>query len=101
MNANGIFDRGRSTCTIHECGIHVVDRTFAIAAQAKGIGHVTTAVLPQIEGMFTLMRMLWIAVRNNHFSEGNAPEDGTFDTFVVECDVGEHDAFAVVEADVD
>lgn len=44
--------------------------------------------------------MLRVAVWNYHFNQGETIEDGTLVSLIVECDVIEHNAFLVVEANM-
>ena len=48
-----------------------------------------------------MVRVLGIAIGDDHFGEGETVEDASIDAFVVVGDVVKDDALAVIEADVD
>ena len=50
--------------------------------------------------MFAVVRMLGIAVGNDHLCEGQAVEDAALAAVVIVRDVVQYDAFSIVEADV-
>lgn len=84
--------------------LHIMNRAFAVAAQAEGVGHVSAAILAEVEGVFALMWVLWVAVRYDHLGQGEAIEGRTGLAAFILIAVGEiveDDAFAVVKADVD
>lgn len=70
VDADGILDGLRSSGTIDEMRIHVVDDTFAVATQSEAVGHVAASILTEVEGVLALVRMLRVSVRYHHFSEG-------------------------------
>ena len=65
MNADGVLDSLRFSSLVDERCVHVVDCTFAVASKCQRVGHVSATVLAKVERMFALMRVLWVAVRNN------------------------------------
>ena len=101
VDADGVLDGLRRARSVDEVGIHVVDSALAVTSQGKTVGHVAATVFPQVEGVFAVVRMFRVAVRDDHLSKGEAVEDTPFGAVIVVGDVVEHDAFAVVEADVD
>ena len=101
VDTDGVFDYLRGAGAVDEGGVHVVDCTFAVAAEGEAVGHVSSAVFAKVEGVFAVMRVFGIAVGDDHFCEGESVEDAAFGAFVVVGDVVEDDAFAVVETDVD
>lgn len=101
MNADGVFDNCASAGTVDESRIHVVDCTFAVAAEGQAVGHVAATVFAQVESVLALMRVLGVAIWNHHLGQGQPVEDVANVALVVVRDVVEHNAFAVVEANVD
>ena len=45
VDADGVFDGLGGAGFVDEVGVHVVDCTFAVAAEGEGVGHVAAAVL--------------------------------------------------------
>lgn len=103
VDADGVLDGHGRAGPVDELGVHVVDAALAVTAQAEWVGHVTTAVLAEIEGVLALMRVFWVAVRDDHFRERQSVKDGAcFALDLVKVgDVVEDDALSVVESDVD
>jgi hypothetical protein len=54
--------------------VQVLDRALAVAAHSERVGHVTCTILAQVKGVFTVMRMVGVAVWHDHLSERDAPE---------------------------
>ena len=102
VDADGVFDGLGRARAVHKVKVHVVDAAFAVTPQGERVGHVAAAVFAQVEGVFALMRVFWVAVGDDHLGEGEAVEDGAdFVLGLVEVgNVVEHDAFAVIEANV-
>lgn len=69
MDADSVLDRLSLTGAVHKGSVHVVDSAFAVAAQAKRVGHIATAVLTQVESVLSLVGVFWISVGYNHFCE--------------------------------
>lgn len=51
--------------------------------------------------MFTSMRKLGTTVWNDHFCNGDTPEEWTYVPMVVEGDVIQYDAFPIIETNVE
>lgn len=77
-----------------------MDSTLAIASQAEAVCHVTTTILTEIKSMLSLMRVLRVAIWHHHLGQRHSPENWPFRALVIECDVVENNAFAVVETNV-
>jgi hypothetical protein len=101
VDADGVLDDGACTRLVDERGVHVVNGSLAVTAQRQAVGHVSTTVFTQIEGVLALMRVLRVAVRHDHLGQRQAVHDGPDGAFVVEGNVVQHDALPVVESDVD
>ena len=101
MDTDSILDGLRSSSTVDEMSVEVLDRAFAVATQGKTVGHVAASVLPEVESMLALMRMLRITVRHHHFSEGQPVEDAAFLAPIIIGDVVQNDTFAIIESDMD
>jgi hypothetical protein len=54
--------------------VQVLDRALAIATIREWVGHVACTILAQVKGVFTVMRMVGVAIWHDHFSERDAPE---------------------------
>lgn len=100
VDANGVLDDGACTCSVHKCGVHVVDGTLAIAAQGQTVGHVATAVLAQIESVLALMRVFRVTVWNHHLRQRKTVHNRTNGTLVIEGDIVQDNTFAIVEPHV-
>lgn len=101
VDADGVLDLAHAAHARRELGVQVVDRALAVAPQRQAVGHVAGAVLALVKRVLALVRVLWVSVGDDHFGQGEAVEDGPHVALVVEGDVVEHDALAVVEADVE
>lgn len=55
-------------------GVKVLDRSLAIAAHAKWVGHVARTILAQVEGVLAVMRVVGVAVWDHHLCERDTPE---------------------------
>lgn len=69
VDTDCVFDRLACSSAVDEGGIHIVNCTLAVTAQCQAVGHVASSVLAEIEGVFAVVGMLWITIRNNHFGE--------------------------------
>lgn len=100
VDADGVLDRLGVAGAVHKVCVQVVDRALAVAAESEGVGHVTAAVLAEVESVFALVRVIGVTVWDDHLGEGETVEAVTHGALVVELDVGEDDTLTVVEADV-
>lgn len=80
--------------------LHVVNCSFAITSKRQAVSHIPSTVFAKIKGVLSLMRMLWIAVRNHHLCQGQSVKDRSLSPLVVVRDVIENDALLVVESDM-
>lgn len=101
VNADGILDGAKTTITGRELGIHVVNGALAVAAKGQAVGHVASTILTLVKSVLAVVGGLGVTVWDDHFGERKSVEDGADGALVVEGDVVEHDAFSVVEADVE
>jgi hypothetical protein len=100
MNTNSILDSRALAGPIDECSIHIVDSTLAITTKRQAVGHVSSTILTKIERMLSLMRMLWVSVRNNHFCKRQSVEYRSDSSLIIICDVVQHNSFLVVESNM-
>jgi hypothetical protein len=100
VDADGVFDGGAFSGAVDEGGVHVVDCSFAVAPEGETVGHVSSSVFTKIEGVFALVRMFWVAVRDDHLSQGQSVKHWSDSSLVIICDVVEDNSLLVVEADV-
>lgn len=101
VDADSILDSRARTGFIDKCRIHIVNRALAVAAQGETVGHVSTAILTQIKRVFPLVRVFRVSIWNNHLRERQTVEHRSNGSLVVESDVVQHNAFTVVEANMD
>jgi len=101
VNAYSVLDGCALACSVDKCSIHVMDSTLAITTQRQAVGHISSTILAKIESMFSLMRVLGIAVRNHHLRQRQSVENRPDIALVVVCDVVEHNPFLVVESNVE
>lgn len=101
VDANGVLDGAHAAVAGGELGVEVVDLALAIAAQRETVRHVSGAVLAEVKGVLTLVRVLRVSVGDDHFREGQTVKDGADVALVVVGDIAEDDALAVVEANVE
>jgi hypothetical protein len=57
-----------------ERGIKVLDRPLAVAAHAERVGHVARAILAQVKSVLAVMRVVRVAVRDDHLGKRDTPE---------------------------
>lgn len=102
VDTDGVLDHGSLTVGGRHNTIHVVDGTLAITTQLEGVGHETSTVLTNIEGVLLVVGALGAAVGDNHFDDTDTVEKSTLAVLVhvVGADVGDDDTLAVVEANV-
>src|SRR5947207_1758377 len=60
--------------------------------------HDLVAVFADVEHVLSMVRELWAAVRNDHFSEGGAMYDGPTDAIHGMADLMQYQPLAVIEA---
>ena len=51
--------------------------------KSKRIAHVTSAVLPEIEGMLPVVWCFWMTVGHDHLGQRNAPKDLEYNSAVL------------------
>ncbi|KAJ8104750.1 hypothetical protein OPT61_g10590 [Boeremia exigua] len=100
VDADGVLDGRGLPRAVDKRRVHVVNRALAIAPQTQRVGHVATAILSQIKRVLALVRMLRVSIRHHHLRQRQAPERVAHCALVVERDVTQHHAFAVVEPNV-
>lgn len=83
VDADCILDGLAGAGAVDEGSVHVVDCSLAVAAQGEAVCHVSASVFAEIEGVLAVMRVLGVAVRDNHFRERESVKDGSFVAFVV------------------
>ena len=101
VDANGILDHRAGSSCVDERSIHVVYGSLAIATKRQTVCHISTAVLAQIERMFTLMWVFGVSIRNNHLCQREAVKDRSNSAIVVEGYIVQNDSFSVVESHMD
>ena len=102
MDADCVGEDGRVATSIgHNC-VEVFDRAFAVAAGFERVCHQSHAVLADVEGVFAVMWVVWVAVGDYHLCHAQAVEDRSTPLLVhvVDRDIGNDNAFTVVEPDV-
>lgn len=102
VDANGVLDHCRlAGAGGHDC-VQIGYHTLAVTSQLEGVGHETGTILTDIESVLLVMGSLGVSVGDDHLDNTNAVEEGTLAALVLvlETDVGEDDALAVVEANV-
>ena len=80
---------------------HVMNCTFAVAAERKTVGHVSSSIFSKVESVFTLMWMFGVTIRNNHLSERKSVKYRSDSTLVIVCDIVEDNSFLVIESDME
>ncbi|KAH3677830.1 hypothetical protein OGATHE_000484 [Ogataea polymorpha] len=65
------------------------------------VRHVAGTILANVQSVFSLVRKLWRAVRNNHLGQGDSVEDRSHIAVVVVRHVRQNNTFSVVETDVE
>jgi hypothetical protein len=50
-------------------GVKVLNRSFAITAHAERIRHVARTILAQVKGVLAVMRVVRVAIRDDHLRE--------------------------------
>ena len=102
VDAHGVLDGAGRTGAVDKVKVQVVDASLAVTTQAQRVGHVSATIFTQIEGMLALVRVFWVAIRDDHFGQRKSVKDWSNHTFglVKEADVVENDALAVVEANM-
>jgi hypothetical protein len=58
----------------NERGVKVLDGPLAVAAHTERVGHVASTILAQVECVLAVMRVVRIAVRNDHLCKRDTPE---------------------------
>lgn len=48
---------------------------LAVATHCERVGHVASTIFTEIKGVLPVVWVVRVAVRHNHFSQRNAPED--------------------------
>lgn len=66
VDADGVLDLPDATGLGGHEGIEVVDGSLAVTAKSETVGQVTSTVLSEIEGVLALVRVLGVAVGDNH-----------------------------------
>ena len=67
VDADSVLDCRAHPSAVHKGGVHVVDRTLAVAAESEAVGHVAASVFAEVEGVLAIMGVFRVAVGDDHF----------------------------------
>src|SRR5579862_6770164 len=78
-----------------------MNSSFAITAQRQAVRHIASAVFTQVKSMFSVMRVLRIAIRDNHLSQTKPIEYWTNISLVVVSNIVQYDSLSVIEPNME
>src|SRR5271156_4818471 len=93
MNTDSILNLIWISIAQVEGSIEITYCSLTITSERQRIGHKSSTIFSQVEGMFASMREFGTSIRNNHLSNRQTPEQGTNIAMIIIGDIVQDNTF--------